>query len=164
MSEQEIEALDATTTAGVEGPPRQIRFDALAVPTFRAYWVTSWISSTGDGMENVIRGLLVVQLVGIGAAPFWLGMMVFAHWVPFTFFSLYGGVLADRYDNRKVQIVAQLLLMTAAISIAAATLGGIVTTWWLFGLLLLHGFAGAIGGGPPAGAPRPPLPPRPAPP
>jgi len=52
-------------------------------------------------MENVIRGLLVVQLVGVVAAPFWLGMMVFAHWVPFTLFSLYGGALADRYDNRR---------------------------------------------------------------
>ena len=120
MSEQEIEALDATTTAGVEGPPRQIRFDALAVPTFRWYWITSWISSTGDGMENVIRNVLVYQLAGT-SAPFWLGMMVFAHWVPFTFFSLYGGVLADRYDNRKVQIVAQLLLMAAALSVAWAT-------------------------------------------
>ncbi|MDQ6858831.1 MAG: hypothetical protein M3Z65_07540, partial [Chloroflexota bacterium] len=49
---------------------RPTRFAALQVPTFRWYWVTSWISSTGDGMENVIRGLLVVQLVGIAAAPF----------------------------------------------------------------------------------------------
>ena len=73
-------------------------------------------------------------------------MMVFAHWVPFTFFSLYGGVLADRYDNRKVQLVAQVLLMSAAIGVAWATLSGIVTTWWIFGFLLLHGFAGAIGG------------------
>src|SRR5881628_3910472 len=145
MTEQEIEALDARTTAGVEGPARRIRFDALAVPTFRWYWITSWISSTGDGMENVIRNVLVYQLAGT-SAPFWLGMMVFAHWVPFTFFSLYGGVLADRYDNRKVQIVAQLLLMTAAVAIAVVTIGGVVTTWWLFGLLLLHGFAGAIGG------------------
>src|SRR5207248_1922101 len=119
--------------------------EALGVPTFRWYWVTSWVSSTGDGMENVIRNVLVYQLAG-PTAPFWLGMMVFAHWVPFTFFSLYGGVLADRYDNRKVQIVAQLLLMTAAVAIAAVTIGGVVTTWWLFGLLLLHGFAGAIGG------------------
>jgi len=125
---------------------RPMRFAALQVPTFRWYWVTSWISSTGDGMENVIRGLLVVQLVGIAAAPFWLGMMVFAHWVPFTLFSLYGGALADRYDNRKVQIAAQLLLMTAAFGVAAATLLGVVTVWWIFGLLLVHGFAGAIGG------------------
>ncbi|MDP9320364.1 MAG: MFS transporter [Chloroflexota bacterium] len=125
---------------------RPIRFAALQVPEFRWYWLTSWISSTGDGMENVIRGLLVVQLVGLSAAPFWLGMMVFAHWVPFTLFSLYGGALADRYDNRKVQIVAQLLLMTAAFGVAAATLTGIVTEWWIFGLLLVHGFAGAIGG------------------
>src|SRR2546430_12348119 len=124
---------------------RPIRFAALQVREFRWYWLTSWISSTGDGMGNVIRGLLVVQLVGIAAAPFWLGMMVFAHWVPFTVFSLYGGTLADRYDNRKVQIVAQLLLMTAALGVAIATLSGFVTVWWIFGLLLIHGFAGAIG-------------------
>lgn len=96
-------------------------------------------------MENVIRNVLVYQLAG-ASAPFWLGMMVFAHWVPFTFFSLYGGVLADRYDNRKVQLVAQLLLMAAALGVAWATLAGFVTTWWIFGFLLLHGFAGAIGG------------------
>lgn len=96
-------------------------------------------------MENVIRNALVLQLAG-DAAAFWLGMMVFAHWVPFTVFLLYAGVLADRYDNRKVQIVAQLLLMAAAVGVALATLAGIVTTWWLFALLLLQGFAGAIGG------------------
>jgi MFS family permease len=145
LAEQKADALEVEPGAGVVAPaPRRIEFEALSVPTFRWYWVTSWISSTGDGMENVIRNVLVYQLAG-AAAPFWLGMMVFAHWVPFTFFSLYGGVLADRYDNRKVQIVAQLLLMTAAVGVAIATLTGVVTVWWLFGLLLLHGFAGAIG-------------------
>src|SRR5256885_12033273 len=73
-------------------------------------------------------------------------MMVFAHWVPLTFSSVYGGVLADGYDNRKVQLDAQLLLMAAAVGVAWATLAGVVTTWWIFGFLLLHGFAGAIGG------------------
>src|SRR5258708_7525464 len=99
-----------------------------------------------DGTETVIRGLRSVQLVGRGAAPLWLGMRVFAHWIPFTLFSLYGGALADRYDNRKVQIVAQLLLMTAAFGVAFATLTGVVTVWWIFGMLLVHGLAGAIGG------------------
>ena len=147
MAEQKIDALEVTPGAPAAVPvaPRRIRFEALGVPTFRWHWITSWISSTGDGMENVIRNVLVFQLVGAAGAPFWLGMMVFAHWVPFTLFSLYGGVLADRYDNRKVQIVAQILLMAAAVGVATATLAGIVTVWWLFGLLLLHGFAGAIG-------------------
>jgi MFS family permease len=133
-------------TAPIEAPVQSVRFAALQVPAFRWYWLTSWISSTGDGMEDVIRAVLVVQLVGVAAAPFWLGMMVFAHWAPFTLFSLYGGALADRYDNRKVQIVSQLLLMAAAFGVAAATLIGVVTVWWLVGLLLVHGFAGAIGG------------------
>lgn len=143
MTERKVDALDVEPGAGVV-PGQSVRFDALGVPQFRWYWITSWISSTGDGMENVIRNVLVFQLAG-PTAPFWLGMMVFAHWVPFTFFSLYGGVLADRYDNRKVQIVAQVLLMAAAVATAVVTIGGLVTTWWLFGLLLLHGFAGAIG-------------------
>ncbi len=151
--DKRVDTLDVEASAGtsalpgiaaVAAEPRRMRFAALEVPTFRWYWIASWISSTGDGMENVIRNVLVVQLAG-AAAPFWLGMMVFAHWIPFTLFSLYGGVLADRYDNRKVQIVAQLLLMSAAVGVAWATLGGVVTTWWIFGLLLLHGFAGAIG-------------------
>ena len=133
-------------TAPIEAPVQSVRFAALQVPAFRWYWLTSWISSTGDGMEDVIRAVLVVRLVGVAAAPFWLGMMVFAHWAPFTLFSLYGGALADRYDNRKVQIVSQLLLMAAAFGVAAATLIGVVTVWWLVGLLLVHGFAGAIGG------------------
>src|SRR5256886_10331039 len=143
MADQKVDALEVTPGAGVAPAPRRIRFEALGIPTFRWYWVTSWISSTGDGMENVIRNVRVVQLAG-QAAPFWLGMMVFAHWIPFTLFSLYGGLLADRYDNRKVQIVAQLLLMAAAVGVAAATLANLVTGWGLFGFLLLHGFAGAI--------------------
>ncbi len=145
--ERKVDALEVAPGGGVAAvatPPARLRFSALDVPVFRWYWVASWISSTGDGMEHVILNVLVVQLAG-AAAPFWLGMMVFAHWVPFTLFSLYGGVLADRYDNRKVQIGAQLLLMTAAVGVASATLANFVTTWWIFGLLLLHGFAGAMG-------------------
>src|SRR5207248_11333165 len=93
LAEQRADALEVELGAGVDAPaPRRIQFDALGVPVFRWYWITSWISSTGDGMENVIRNVLVYQLAGT-AAPVWLGMMVFAHWVPFTFFSLYGGVL-----------------------------------------------------------------------
>lgn len=114
------------------------------MPLYRWYFGTSWVSSAGDGMETVIRNLLVLQLAGDQAA-FWLGMMVFAHWVPFTVFSLYGGTLADRYDVRKVQLTAQLLLFAAGLGVALITIVGLVTVWWIFAFLLLHGFAGAIG-------------------
>lgn len=126
------------------GTPPRLRFSAFEVPLYRWYFTASWISSAGDGMETVIRNLLVLRLAGDQAA-FWLGMMVFAHWVPFTMFSLYGGTLADRYDLRKVQLVAQVLLFAAGLGMAIVTIAGVVTVWWIFGLLLLHGFAGAIG-------------------
>lgn len=132
-----------TATGGATPVPR-LGFAALHVPLYRWYFGTSWVSSAGDGMETVIRNLLVLQLAGDQAA-FWLGMMVFAHWVPFTVFSLYGGALADRYDVRKVQLVAQLLLFAAGLGVAVITIAGLVSVWWIFGFLLLHGFAGAIG-------------------
>jgi len=134
-----------TRTQVAESPaaaPRRLRFAALEVPAFRWYWISSAVSITGDGMENVLRNWLVWELTH---SPLWLGMMVFAHWIPFTIFSLYGGILADRYDARRVQIVVQSLLLVAALGVAFATLAGFVTEWWIFGWLLLHGFAGAIG-------------------
>jgi len=132
-----------TATSGATPVPR-LGFAALHVPLYRWYFGTSWVSSAGDGMETVIRNLLVLQLAGDQAA-FWLGMMVFAHWVPYTVFSLYGGALADRYDVRKVQLVAQLLLFAAGLGVAVITIAGLVSVWWIFGFLVLHGFAGAIG-------------------
>ena len=59
VAEQKADALEVEPVAGVGPAPRRIRFEALAVPTFRWYWIASWISSTGDGMENVIRNVLV---------------------------------------------------------------------------------------------------------
>jgi len=134
------DATAETVAPAAAAAPR--RFAALGVPAFRWYWIMSSISITGDGMENILRNWLVWEIT---RSPLWLGMMVFAHWIPFTLFSLYGGILADRYDNRKVQLVAQLLLLAAALGVAVATLAGFVTEWWIFGFLLLHGFAGAIG-------------------
>ena len=82
VTERKVDALEVEPGAGGIAPS-SIRFEALSVPTFRWYWIFSWVSSTGDGMENVIRNVLVYQLAGPTAA-FWLGMMVFAHWVPTT--------------------------------------------------------------------------------
>ena len=139
------EKLPSVGPAGPLVPPQpRLRLAAFEVPLYRWYFTASWISSAGDGMETVIRNLLVLRLAGDQAA-FWLGIMVFAHWVPFTIFSLLGGTLADRYDLRKLQLVAQLLLFAAGLGVALVTIAGLVSVWWIFGFLLLHGFAGAIG-------------------
>ena len=140
----DVEPPPGTGIAAMAAQPQRLRFSAFEVPLYRQYFVASWISSAGDGMETVIRSLLVLRLAGDQAA-FWLGMMVLAHWIPFTVFSLYGGTLADRYDLRKLQLVAQALLFAAGLGVALVTIAGLVTVWWIFGFLLLHGFAGAIG-------------------
>ncbi|OLC58378.1 MAG: hypothetical protein AUH85_00840 [Chloroflexi bacterium 13_1_40CM_4_68_4] len=45
-----------------------------------------------------------------------------------------------------MQLVAQTILLSAALGVAVATLAGLPRLeFWIFGLLLVHGFAGAIG-------------------
>ena len=72
-TEKKTDALDVEPSgtlgvAAVAAQPPRVRFAALDVPVFRWYWVTSWISSTGDGMENVIRNVLVRAAATVFAA------------------------------------------------------------------------------------------------
>lgn len=108
---------------------------------FRLYLAGSACSRTGDNMEAVTRSWLVWQLTG---SPFWLGIMVFCHWIPVTVLSLFAGVLADRVDNRKVILGSEFLYLISALAMAGLTLSGQITVWHTAALLLLHGLSGAI--------------------
>ncbi|MDP2728088.1 MAG: MFS transporter, partial [Dehalococcoidia bacterium] len=77
-------------------------------------------------------------------SPFWLGMMVFFHWIPTTIFALFAGVLADRLDNRKLILFCECLFLTSSLGMAILTISGTINVWEISGLLLLHGMAAAI--------------------
>ena len=55
-------------------------------------------------MQRVAQGWLVLTLTG---SPFWLGMDAFLGDAPFLVFSLFGGVLADRAERRRILLVSQ---------------------------------------------------------
>ncbi len=98
-------------------------------------------SRVGDTMEAVIRSWLVWQLTG---SAFWLGFMVFCHWLPNLSLSMFAGVLADRLDNRKVIMFCESLYMSSALAMGILTVAGVVNLWQIGGLLFLHGLAAAI--------------------
>ena len=93
-----------------------VRFPALLSRNFRLYWVGQGISLIGTWMQVVAVGWLVWRL---SHSPFLLGLVGVAGTLPILAFSLYAGVLADRFVRRRVILVTQTLAMVQAVVLAA---------------------------------------------
>jgi len=79
-------------------------FASLKIPGYRLLWLSMLASFLGNQMHIVTRGVLALDLTGQAAAIGW----VMASWGgPMLVFSLLGGAVADRFDRKKVLILAQ---------------------------------------------------------
>jgi hypothetical protein len=74
------------------------------------------------------------------------GFAVISHWMPFLFFSVHAGALADRYDCRKLIQISQGLFMVASIAWGLLFLTGTLAVWHAVVILLVHGGAGVLAG------------------
>src|SRR5438067_8377569 len=108
---------------------------------FRLYWVGSFVSNFGTWMQTVAQGWLVYELTG---STFMLGAVGFAQSIPFLFFALFGGVLADRFERRRLLVVTQTALMLLAFLLAGLTLAGVVTVLWVLEISLGYGLGNAF--------------------
>src|SRR5437868_6431902 len=114
----ETEGLDAATAPG---PGRTSARSALAHRDFRLFWVGLVVSNIGTWMQQFGLGWLVVQLAikdGVPQlAPFYLGLVGLSRALPGLAFGLFGGVVADRADRRRLLLVTQ-----SGAAVAAAVL------------------------------------------
>lgn len=87
-------------------------------------------------MHQAAQGWLVYELTD---SPFFLGLAGTAAMLPILFFSLAGGVVADRYPKRNILMVAYVLLMFLALTLAILVVSGIVTIWYALIIAFLVG-------------------------
>jgi len=112
---------------------------ALRYGRFRRVLVAGFLAHSGNWMQNTGRAYLVYDITGSTAA---LGTVFFFTYVPQLLFSLFGGVLADRYDRRRLLLGVQsglllsALLMGALAHSGAATLGNVAALSFVTGVLL----------------------------
>ncbi|KAA6461000.1 MFS transporter [Acidobacteria bacterium AB60] len=126
--------------------PRQTHqaIRALRNPNFRLFWSGNFLSNIGTWMQNVAQGWLVISLTN---SAFWLGVVSFAGSIPFLFFTLFGGVIADRANKRRLLLFTQTAMMLLAFLLAAlAFLKGpdghpIITVWEIALIAFLNGVA-----------------------
>jgi MFS family permease len=114
---------------------------ALRNPDFRLFWSGNFLSNIGTWMQNVAQGWLVLSLTN---SAFWLGVVGFAGSIPFLLFTLFGGVIADRVNKRRLLLVTQSVMMLLAFALAALSWLKIITVWEVVLLAFLNGMAMAM--------------------
>src|ERR1041385_1416464 len=77
---------------------------ALAHRDYRLLWIGTATTQTGQWMQQVAIGWLILDMTGSG---FYLGLAGFLRSIPQLFFSIPGGLLADRTDRRRLMSTFQ---------------------------------------------------------
>ncbi len=120
--------------------PQVVR--ALRNPNFRLFWSGNFLSNIGTWMQNVAQGWLVLILTRNSA--FWLGVVGFAGSIPFLFFTLFGGVIADRVNKRRLLLFTQSAMMILAFLLAGLAYWKVITVWEVAVIAFLNGTAMAM--------------------
>jgi MFS family permease len=103
---------------------------------YRLFFTGQVISLSGTWMQNVALAWLVVELTH---SPVALGILAFCRFGPFTIFGLFAGVLADRFDNRRLVMTTQAAAMVVSIALAVLALTDSATVWAAYALAFLGG-------------------------
>lgn len=82
-------------------------FASLGNPNYRRYFVGQIVSVSGTWMQRLAQAWLVLRLTdGSGVA---LGIETALQFVPMLLLGAWGGVVADRFDKRRLLIVTQIV-------------------------------------------------------
>jgi MFS family permease len=122
-----------------------ISFAALRHPGFRIYFIVSALAMMADSIEHVISYWMMFQKFHSQTLA---GFAVVSHWLPFLFFSVYSGALADRFDPRRLIQLGMLCFIVASLGWGYFFVTDTLEMWHAMVLLVVHGFAGVLWGPP----------------
>mgnify|MGYP000462833042 FL=1 len=127
-----------------EDSPKKSRFSippALKYPAYRSYWFGTLASVVGFQMLQASQFWLVHTLED---SPLFLGYVGLANAAPAILLNLFGGVFADRLDNRRLIMVTQTLLASLIFLLATLTLSGIIEVWQVLAIAFVAGAVNAF--------------------
>ncbi len=111
-------------------------FSSLAIPNYRRYFTGQAISVSGTWMQWVAEAWLVLKLSNSGTA---VGVSTGLQFLPLLLFGAWGGLIADRYDKRRIMMITQPMLVLPAFTLFLLTATGVVTVWMVFLTVLWRG-------------------------
>jgi len=111
---------------------------ALRSRNYRLFFIGQAISLIGTWMQTVAASWLAYRLSN---SAFILGIVGFVGDIPSFLFMSIAGVMADRWDKRKILLLTQSMAMLQAFILAALSLTGTIRIWHL---ISLNAFLGLI--------------------
>jgi predicted MFS family arabinose efflux permease len=118
-------------------------FRAFTYRDYRYLWAGAFTSSVGTWMQEVAQNWLILTMTG---STFLLGLDGFLGDAPFLLFSLFGGVLADRMDRRRILFGSQIVQLSSALLLAVLIWQHAIHVWMILALSFVVGLAQSFGG------------------
>ena len=116
-------------------------FRSLRVRNYRLFFFGQLVSVSGTWMQHVAQDWLVLHLSGSGAA---VGVTTGLQFLPMLLFGMVGGIVADRFDKRKVLLATQSTAMALALVMGVLVATDVVRLWMVFVLAFLLGCVTAV--------------------
>ena len=116
-------------------------FPALQSRNYRLYFAGQFISLVGTWLQIVAQGWLVWQLTNSALA---LGVISAIGALPILLFTLFGGVIVDRFSKKKILVLTQIASMALALVLGLLTLLHIINVWQIALLAFLLGMVNAV--------------------
>ena len=116
-------------------------FASLKVRNYRLFFGGQIVSWTGTWVQWIAQGWLVLRLTDSGLG---LGLVTALQWLPVLLLGAWAGVLADRFDKRRLLLITNLMGGALSLLLGAATVGGVVNLWLVLVVALLLGVVTAI--------------------
>ena len=112
---------------------RERTFISFKNKVYRVYFGGMLGQMAAMNMQQIVGSLLIYRLTGSAAI---LGAMSFAGSIPMIVFSLFGGVIADRFDKKKIIIASQAAFGAVSLGIALTLTIGYLSpehagSWWV---------------------------------
>jgi MFS family permease len=116
-------------------------FSSLRVRNYRLYFFGQMISLSGTWMQGVAQAWLVLKLTGSGTA---LGLVTALQFLPVLLFGPLGGLVADRFEKRKVLYGTQTVAGLLALTLGLLVMTDVVQLWMVFALAAGLGFVNTV--------------------
>lgn len=116
-------------------------FPALTHRNYQLFFFGQTFSLVGTWIQMVALGWLVWELT---RSAFYVGLVSALGGLPTLLFSLFGGVIVDRFPKKKILLITQFMEMILAFILAILTITNIINVWEIVVLSFLAGLVTAV--------------------
>lgn len=109
--------------------------------TYALFWVSSLLSNIGTWMQQVAQPWLVLNLSN---SAMWVGIDSFALNVPGLLFTLPGGIMADRFERKRLILFFQAIQFACIILLVVLVALGWIKVWMIVCISFVVGLTDSL--------------------